>query len=56
MSVPFISIEGIPVSRFLYGTTWKEEHTQSLTELALRTERSLRNNTSRDESMAFAQA
>ena len=29
-------IDGIKVPRFLYGTAWKEERTQSLTELALR--------------------
>jgi diketogulonate reductase-like aldo/keto reductase len=29
-------IEGVPVPRFLYGTAWKEDHTQRLTELALR--------------------
>src|SRR6266481_2755297 len=28
--------EGIHVPRFLYGTAWKEEETQRLTELALR--------------------
>jgi diketogulonate reductase-like aldo/keto reductase len=32
----FISIEGVQVPRFLYGTAWKEERTQSLTELGLR--------------------
>jgi diketogulonate reductase-like aldo/keto reductase len=32
-----VMIEGIRVPRFLYGTAWKEEQTQSLTELALRT-------------------
>jgi diketogulonate reductase-like aldo/keto reductase len=36
MSDHFISIEGIQVPRFLYGTAWKEEHTQRLTERALR--------------------
>ena len=30
-----LSINGIPIPRFLYGTAWKEERTQSLTELAL---------------------
>jgi len=30
------SVEGVRVPRFLYGTAWKEEHTQRLTELALR--------------------
>jgi diketogulonate reductase-like aldo/keto reductase len=29
-------IEGLPVPRFLYGTAWKEDETQRLTELALR--------------------
>src|ERR1017187_8244138 len=29
-------IEGVRVPRFLYGTAWKEEATQRLTELALR--------------------
>ena len=28
--------EGVPVPRFLYGTAWKENETQRLTELALR--------------------
>jgi diketogulonate reductase-like aldo/keto reductase len=36
MSDPYISIDGLPVPRFLYGTAWKEEHTQGLTELAFR--------------------
>ena len=31
-----LSIDGIPVPRFLYGTAWKEEETRRLTELALR--------------------
>ena len=31
-----LSIEGAGVPRFLYGTAWKEEQTQRLTELALR--------------------
>ena len=31
---PAVSIDGVP--RFLYGTAWKEEETQRLTELALR--------------------
>src|SRR5437660_1544159 len=31
-----LSIEGVQVPRFLYGTAWKEEETQRLTELALR--------------------
>jgi len=30
------SIEGVQVPRFLYGTAWKEDNTQPLTELALR--------------------
>jgi diketogulonate reductase-like aldo/keto reductase len=29
-------LDGVPVPRFLYGTAWKEEQTQRLTELALR--------------------
>ena len=29
-------IDGVRVPRFLYGTAWKEERTQGLTELALR--------------------
>lgn len=29
-------IEGVPVPQFLYGTAWKENETQRLTELALR--------------------
>jgi hypothetical protein len=28
-------IDGVRVPRFLYGTAWKEESTQRLTELAL---------------------
>lgn len=28
--------EGVPVTQFLYGTAWKENETQRLTELALR--------------------
>src|SRR5947209_6639533 len=31
-----LSIEGVPVPRFLYGTAWKEDETQRLTALALR--------------------
>jgi diketogulonate reductase-like aldo/keto reductase len=31
-----VSIDGIPVPRFLYGTAWKEDQTHRLTELALR--------------------
>ena len=30
-----LTINGIEVPRFLYGTAWKEERTQNLTELAL---------------------
>src|SRR3989440_13097429 len=30
-----LSIDGVHVPRFLYGTAWKEEQTQRLTELAL---------------------
>src|ERR1700730_10998145 len=30
-----LSIDGIHLPRFLYGTAWKEEETQRLTELAL---------------------
>src|SRR5262245_3467130 len=36
MSDRFNSFEGVRVPRFLYGTAWKEERTQPLTELALR--------------------
>jgi diketogulonate reductase-like aldo/keto reductase len=36
MSDPFLLLEGVRVPRFLYGTAWKEEQTQRLTELALR--------------------
>lgn len=36
MSEQTVSIEGVPVPRFLYGTAWKEDRTQPLTELALR--------------------
>ena len=35
MPIDFISIDGIQVPRFLYGTAWKEDATQRLTELAL---------------------
>jgi diketogulonate reductase-like aldo/keto reductase len=35
MSDRALSIEGTRVPRFLYGTAWKEEQTQRLTELAL---------------------
>src|SRR5437667_8948880 len=31
-----VSIQGVAVPRFLYGTAWKEDQTQRLTELALR--------------------
>jgi diketogulonate reductase-like aldo/keto reductase len=31
-----LSIDGVQVPRFLYGTAWKEDQTQRLTELALR--------------------
>jgi diketogulonate reductase-like aldo/keto reductase len=31
-----LSVEGVQVPRFLYGTAWKEDETQRLTELALR--------------------
>ena len=31
-----LSLDGVPVPRFLYGTAWKEQDTQRLTELALR--------------------
>jgi diketogulonate reductase-like aldo/keto reductase len=31
-----LSIDGVTVPRFLYGTAWKEDETQRLTELALR--------------------
>src|SRR5262245_49356028 len=36
MSDRTMSIEGVPVPRFLYGTAWKEDRTKPLTELALR--------------------
>jgi diketogulonate reductase-like aldo/keto reductase len=36
MSEQTLSIEGIEVPRFLYGTAWKEDQTERLTELALR--------------------
>ena len=36
MLEPILSIDGIRVPRFLYGTAWKEDETQRLTELALR--------------------
>jgi diketogulonate reductase-like aldo/keto reductase len=31
----YLSLDGVRVPRFLYGTAWKEVHTQRLTELAL---------------------
>ena len=36
MSEMTLSIDGVQVPRFLYGTAWKEDQTQRLTELALR--------------------
>jgi diketogulonate reductase-like aldo/keto reductase len=36
MSDRTVSVDGVRVPRFLYGTAWKEEQTRSLTELALR--------------------
>lgn len=36
MSAPTLSIEGVRVPRFLYGTAWKEDETRRLAELALR--------------------
>ena len=36
MSERYLSIDGIRVPRFLYGTAWKEDDTQRLVELALR--------------------
>src|SRR4029077_3336986 len=36
MSDQTLSIEGVQVPRFLYGTAWKEDQTRRLTELALR--------------------
>ncbi|MCE9556064.1 MAG: aldo/keto reductase [Planctomycetes bacterium] len=35
MLEPTLSIAGVRVPRFLYGTAWKEETTQGLTELAI---------------------
>jgi diketogulonate reductase-like aldo/keto reductase len=32
----YLSLDGVRVPRFLYGTAWKEDRTQPLTELALR--------------------
>src|SRR3954451_11211254 len=36
MSDRTVLLDGVRVPRFLYGTAWKEERTQRLTELALR--------------------
>ena len=36
MSESTLSIHGNTVARFLYGTAWKEDETQRLTELAIR--------------------
>src|SRR2546423_473801 len=36
MSERTMMIDGVRVPRFLYGTAWKEDQTQRLTELALR--------------------
>lgn len=36
MSERTLSIDGVQVPRFIYGTAWKEDDTQRLTELALR--------------------
>lgn len=36
LSAPHRSIDSIPLPRLLYGTAWKEQETQRLTELALR--------------------
>src|ERR1700733_763196 len=36
MSEGTLLIEGVRVPRILYGTAWKEDETQRLTELALR--------------------
>src|SRR4051794_7830292 len=36
MSERTLSIEGVRVPRFLYGTAWKEDETERLTTLALR--------------------
>src|SRR5947208_17151322 len=35
MSDRTCSVEGVQIPRFLYGTAWKEDQTQRLTELAL---------------------
>ena len=37
MTERFLSIDGIEIPRFLYGTAWKEDETQRLTEMAIRT-------------------
>src|ERR1700751_1260147 len=36
MSDQTVLLDGVRVPRFLYGTAWKEEQTQRLTQLALR--------------------
>jgi diketogulonate reductase-like aldo/keto reductase len=36
MTDPFLTIDGVRVPRFLYGTAWKEADTERLTALALR--------------------
>lgn len=36
MTAPAMTIDGVQVPRFMYGTAWKEEETRRLTELALR--------------------
>src|SRR5215469_271183 len=36
MSDRTVSLDGVRVPRFLYGTAWKEDQTQRLTELAIR--------------------
>ena len=36
MSDRTVLLDGVRVPRFLYGTAWKEERSQRLTELALR--------------------
>ena len=42
MSDRTMVIDGVRVPRFLYGTAWKEDETQRLTELALRSRRAAR--------------
>lgn len=37
MSDRTVLLDGVRAPRFLYGTAWKEERTQRLTELAMRT-------------------